>query len=173
MRRRAIPIVALLTGALLGAGCAENAILELDLVAPPSSAAETVLNVQLLSTEEAVAAPENLGSPVQRFVLDAEPTQISVVASGDDIARPLYVGVWTCADMACAAADDPQAPTRLFRLERAFYLGQYTHLDLDLRREPLTGVVEISRCRVQGCGVADGDYCYADPDGTARHFCER
>ena len=162
--RRALPWLL-----LLATGCAENAILELDIV-PPEAGTATLLNVQVLSSDEELDAPQDLGSGTERFVLGNDPTHLHVVADGPEIERPLLIGVWTCAGETCS--DEEQGPTQLLRVERAFYLGEYTHLDLNLRGRPLTGVVEVSRCAVQGCGIADTSYCW-DDGGVQRHYCER
>ncbi|MFK7991546.1 MAG: hypothetical protein AB8I08_36355 [Sandaracinaceae bacterium] len=151
-------------------GCAENAILELDII-PAEDMGVLDIDVSARTTPLSFDdAAGGFGTSVDRIQLGVgEPPHISVTAEGEEITSPLYIGVGVCPEGAMQCL-----PTRVFRVERAFYLGQYTHLDLDLRRGPPTGagIEEISRCLVQGCGSSESDYCYDDAD-TRRHFCDR
>ncbi len=167
-------VTSLALSALLFSGCAENAILELDIIAPDGSSG--VLHVRLLSTTEATsfeeATTEGLSSDVIEIPLQVadEPPHVRLIAHAEEIEQPLYIGFGICAPDA-----EQCLPSRVFRVERAFYLGQYTHLDIDLRDAPIIGteVEAIPLCQVQGCGRSEGNYCYEDPALGARHFCDR
>ena len=57
------------------------------------------------------------------------------------------------------------------RIERAFYVGQFTELDLQLPAlgDPLR---EVSVCEVRGCGDGTAFTCELDFD-PPRHYCAR
>lgn len=176
MRRAAIAHGLILLS-VLAVGCAENAILELELQFPPQTAASgQYVVIQALSSETALTPGMSLGSETTPFTLAEETIgRMSLVASGAEITQPLYVGVRFCVDRDCLATGDPQEPDQLFRLERAFYLGAYSSVTIDLRGGPTPGLTEVGRCEVHGCFMGSrpvAGSCLVNEDGTEVHFCE-
>ncbi len=158
--------------ALGGAGCAQNAILE--------------LTVQIRSDGNGLYAFTQV-RPATRFPFEAEwrssddPDGVALASTevedrlSVEVEEPpgqVNVRIRFCSDPRCASADDVMAPEHRTTLESAFYLGEYTYYTLVVPRIP-DGESEIQRvgkCEIIGCTAGDptSDYCRAD----GRHFCE-
>lgn len=155
-------------------GCADNAILEVDLElpaatagTPPRYAFVQSLSASTISFEGAWAGAD----AGDGFLLGAAPTtqHVSFVAEGDTIGRPLGLRVRFCADRVCGALADVDAPEARYVIARAFYRGQRTRLTLTPVPSTSPVTTEIDRCAVRGCSNgAAATYCFAD----GRHFCE-
>ena len=177
--RRARARIGARLGALLAlalAGCAENAILELELQLPlDSEVAASFVSLEFDSREP----PPIYTSPPETLPLSEERTRrVSVIASGEQIERPLFVRARFCRSQDCSAIEDnpvdpvtmePTMPGHEVRYERAFYLGQRTRHSLDLRAAPRDGRSDVDVCEVEGC--FEGNLLTWCEDG--HHLCER
>lgn len=175
--------------ALLGGGCASDAILELEVFLP---AMDTTARVMTITRGARSADPEDetgqLDLDLQEF---ARPEAVSVVDDAGGVDRALFLTFTACLARPCARSDD----TRVVEIERPFYAGRRTHLTLCVTRAgscgeecvdsecaaalredrgaiAVFGEHRVDRCQVRGC--VDGEsrvpdaYCRADGD----HFCQ-
>ncbi|MEZ4338251.1 MAG: hypothetical protein R3B82_16645 [Sandaracinaceae bacterium] len=133
--------------------CAQNAIFEVTFLVPApeeTGVADATVAVLDFRASPSTTPPRGLGNDVgtATLTLGGEPMQtVSVVASGDDLATPLWVGVTYCrATTGCLV---PEGQHAWVRYERAFYLGRYTQHEVAL--PPSGEVIEVDRCRVYGC----------------------
>lgn len=168
MRRAAAAALALLV-----AGCADNAILEVDLELPATSASTPrYAFVQSLSASTIDFGGAWAGADAtEGFLLTSAPStqHVSFVTDGDAIGRPLGIRVRFCTDRVCGALADVDAPEARYVVDRAFYRGQRTRLTLSPVPETAPTTTEIGKCEVRGCSNgAAATYCFAD----GRHFCE-
>ena len=156
---------------LVLAGCADNAVLELDLGLPPESldGLHRFAFVQARSGAEPFDEPWGGSDPVEGFMLGFDPHResVSVVADDASIEDPLRIKVRYCFTARCSSLSDADAPQAEIEIERAFYVAERTFLTLDLTGENESITVE--KCRVRGCiGGTVSTFCRGD--GT--HFCE-
>ncbi|MCB9596420.1 MAG: hypothetical protein H6719_27100 [Sandaracinaceae bacterium] len=145
--------------ALLLAGCAQNAILELTFEVPTADAAgvagATVAVLEFRSDASTVPPSGVLGTDMPSATLLLPPggpvTQVvSVVAPGDAVETPLWVGVHYCArEAGCLGADFNPMNQSWVRYERAFYVGEYTEHGLPL--PAAMERVDVDACLVYGC----------------------
>ncbi|HHH30471.1 MAG TPA: hypothetical protein ENK57_19310 [Polyangiaceae bacterium] len=174
---------------LLGtAGCARNAILEVEITLPPRAGEAQYALIEL--------NPDELGDmpfevqwaavPLEPLALGDAPvsTSVSVIAegyAGDALLRIRFCRSPDCAEI--LPPSDPQQEVR-YRIERPFYTGARTRVNLMVplpspapaprgcvevvTSEP-TYLCTVERCAVQGCASGDvvSNYCIAD-----RHYCE-
>ncbi len=167
------------------AGCADNALLEVELTLPPATACERFARVEAISVPpsqaveftadwgagaQVVAAP--LGAPDAR-------TAVSLEASGDKIERTVLIRARLCAQPACdgpvadGCSGDAFARALFVAVERGFYAGEYTQIAIDLAAAKASpqqsDVVVFGRCDVAGCAQgAAASYCFEG----GQHFCE-
>lgn len=157
--------------AVLLAGCADNAVLELDLGLPPESfdGINRFAFVQARSGLEPFDEPWGGTDPVDGFRLGLEPhrEELSIVAEEGAIAEPLRIKIRYCFASRCTALSDAEAPQAEIEIERAFYEASRTFLTLDVTG--MDEAIAIEKCRVRGCiGGSVSTFCRGD--GT--HFCE-
>lgn len=166
--------------ALALVGCAENAVLEVELTLPaqPATGAPLFAYVQarsavVVSFEEAWAGTDAVEGRALEDGVSALP--FSVVAGGASFARQLGIRVRFCASRDCTGLGDDRAPEVRYRVERAFYQGQRTRLALVIDpvppAPPATGapIDEIDKCEVEGCtSGSTSTYCFMN----GHHFCE-
>ena len=158
--------------ALLAWGCAENAILELEVTVPTAAAAgypdatQVILGFQSSTATDpsALSARPAEQRTIDLPTADAAIQPIAVEASGLELEQALFVSVRYCA-VPCG-----EVPPLWIRYERAFYLGEYTEHRVAL---PVAGddVLDVGTCEVRGCfpgTPTTTGFCY---DGTERHFC--
>lgn len=162
--------------ALVLVGCAENAILELDVALPSAADACGATQVAV----EARIPPEGScffdqdwfdGDTAVLTLAEAPSTEeVSVVADGEDVTRPLCVRIRPCATEECPPPDLAIGARAEITIERAFYVGQYTRIELDPIDLCASTASTVDRCAVEGCagGAPHDDYC--TPEG--RHLCE-
>lgn len=175
--RRCAPVVLALTLAT-AAGCAENAILEveLDVPAQPSTEPPLYAFVQIRDEgwrfEEGWAAAardwEGVALGPDRQVLD-----YSAIA-GEDALPSLHVKVRFCLDPACSRHDEEMDPALWYRLETPFYSSKRTYWRASVPSIPVdvpTAPRVVDRCEIGGCfDVPPDTTSYCRSDGT--HFCE-
>lgn len=180
MSRCILALVALLALA----GCAENAILELTVELPDAATAgapgATFALVQVaVGRSDDPRSLFRVGSTSDAsFALSSAPSteRMSVVAGGADLTEPLTVRVVYCRERGCLPRDEDRVA--YFEIERAFYQGRYTQVDLlvltalSTLADPAT-VTRIERCDVEGCREGNPTtWCEVTlPD--APHFCEQ
>lgn len=181
------PAIAILL-ALLAAGCARNAIFELELELPAAPPGEDLF---VLAQASDVLAFDDDWSGVEgvqlgplaasctradpppvcedRQVLDPECSATVSVVSGGDAAEPLRLRVRFCRSSGCELPEDAAAPEARVTVERAFYQGRYTQARLCLDEVPPGPLdVDVARCDVRCREGTAAMQCRAD--GT--HFCE-
>ncbi len=149
---------------LLG-GCTHAGILELEVELPAASGdvRYAVVDARSLGTSF-----EDEGE-VASFPLGA-PAALSVVAGAEAQELPLEIRVRFCASAECEA--EPAPPEVRVVIERAFYSGAHTFVNLRIDAVPSGSLVlpQIDACEVRGCTPSTGaSYCLAD--GT--HICEQ
>lgn len=179
---------------LVLSGCAQNAVLELTLVLPSPSA------VGAPSAENAFVrfrSGDNPAEPTRGFALGADlelqiPLSSSTTSTTstasvviDDPARmtePLWIQVQYCESPTCSSlADDMSARVAYVRIERGFYQGVYTSVQVELPSDaPWAGPMdpptplEIGKCDVAGEGCFEGTFSgnCRTLSGTETHVCE-
>lgn len=171
-------LVALVVVALApSAGCARNAILEVEVELPPSPEERYAL---FQIRHELDFALSWGGEPRPGHRLEASGTNLARISvESEDESLDLHVKVRYCEDAGCGApADDEStgAPASWFVVEQPFYVGHRTFWRERIeavppRLEPgeRPDVVVIDRCRIEGCtGGTPSTFCRLD--GT--HRCE-
>jgi hypothetical protein len=167
--------------ATLLAGCAENAVLQLEVPLPAAFVQDSgrieyaVVQARRGPTDYDVAWLDEATDPIplgdRPFV-----QRVDLVAEGETIGAPLAIKVVYCQQAeGCGRDTGGFEVSRWYRIERAFYTGAYTQLRLPMEAVPIEDSTEaevFGRCQVGGCG--------SDPDSTApqrgcidgRHLCE-
>lgn len=157
------------------AGCADNAILELEVDLPASPMGEeTYAFIQVRTDELGFDVPWSGADPVDGFLLGpTRSTQpISIVAAPRDYDRNVRVRATFCSQPRCDGFGDDIAPERRLEIEHPFYSTRRTAATWRIEDVPADTVETpdlIQRCEVAGC--RDGttrEHCRRD--GT--HFCE-
>ncbi len=169
---------ALALAIVLVTGCAENAILEVELMLPPASGAVRHVFVQTRSGEAEFEATWSGSGSVDGIVLaDGAPSRSVVSVEADDGAEldaPLSLKIRYCTTERCTEVADSDAQEVWVSVERAFYEGRYTQLEVELPAvgacsPPCATELSFTKCQVRGCRAGD-TVMYCDRDG--RHFCE-
>lgn len=162
--------------ALVASGCAEDGILELDLVLPSAADAcgATQVGVEARIPPEGSCFFDQEWLDGDHAVLALEPIEVrhrvSVVATAEDVARPLCLRVRACNADACPPPEVTIGVRAEIAIERAFYLGQYTALELgpiDLCADSRT---DVGKCEVEGCAAGAPRDTFCTSEG--RHLCE-
>ena len=181
MRLSRLLLVALLAPVL--GSCADDAILELELLLPPIPADfRGYAYLETLSADHVDASDferEWAGGAIEDgFTLGSmgSTEDVSVVATGPSIARMLGVRVRFCFDSRCAAPQDRAVPREArWIFERAFYGARRVHYRLAIDAVPDAepgAPVMVSRCQIgHGCrggsSITDPSFCVGE-----RHDCE-
>lgn len=179
-----------MTGALLLAGCGQNAFLELEIDLPPNAFAmkgDRYANVRIVSGQVPFDQDWQIDTPLPAPKLDpSAPTKlpISVEGSSSSETVPVRVKVRFCKSADCTMIGDDQAPEVRLEIERAFYLGKRTSYTWTIGCVPnVAGQTDappacdvpqdtattVPKCKVAGCrtGSPTSGYCVGD-----KHFCE-
>lgn len=154
------------------AGCAENAILEIELTLPSLTLACGAGRAAI----EARIPPEGSCFFDQEWldgdsaVIALEPSErahvISVLARGADVTRPLCLRVRGCPTETCPPPEVTIGPRAEIEIERPFFVGRYTRVAL--------GAIELcadSTRVVPPCEVTCAD-APASCDPASPHPCE-
>ncbi|MDQ3036232.1 MAG: hypothetical protein M3Y87_27775 [Myxococcota bacterium] len=164
--------------ALALAGCAQNAVLELQLMLPARDALVTAPIFALVQVRRADAHPFEVDwqpqADAQAVELGDAPARVQLSVIGRDPTIDLHVKVRFCGDPDCDGIDDADAPERWFAIEHPFYVGRRTAWAACVEDIPAarpSAPIEVERCEIHGC-TAGGATSYCDPDGTGPHFCE-
>ncbi len=174
MRRYPLHLSLLLL-VLGGAGCAQNASLEITLNLPqgPSDGSTVYVLTQPRAAAENPFADEWRGDDLPAVELDPMTDiqdHISVLSTDDT--TDLNIKVRFCANPNCTDIADDMAPERWFQLEHPFYIGARTFWTADITEIPTmrdSSPTIVGMCAIRGC--VDGDsssYCRTD----GRHLCE-
>lgn len=166
--------LACVTLAALG-GCAQNAVLELQLMLPAST--DAIPYFALVQVRRGADNPFEVdwaGSDIDAVALANQPqrVQVSVVSSAPD--TDVHLKIRFCRAPGCDAIDDASAPELWFALEHPFYLGRRTAWAACIEQVPPPGPperpVRVDRCQIRGCiaGGSAATYCTA----SGAHFCE-
>jgi hypothetical protein len=161
-------------------GCADNAILEVELDLPAANADTRYAVVQGRSGEVDFDATWAGGGVIDGLELSNETMLVGIEADdGGEIDAPLALRIRYCIDPACGDARDGEAQEIQVTVERAFYEGEYTLLRAEAL--PLPDVIDcttggcapervmVEKCRIEGCR-AGMTINWCNSDGL--HFCE-
>jgi hypothetical protein len=181
---------------LCSLGCADEAILELEITYPPQTEGAAYALIEARDSAHPFAAnwhPSDLEN--RPFQLGSEATTERVSILSDRTYEKLRIKVIFCPDENCTERHD-SAPKAWFELESPFYIGEVTqwsfrflnlptlartHPCPTLRAETEDPACEdsdrdvdwliVDQCRIGGCtnGSERGLFCRMDSD---RHFCE-
>lgn len=181
--RRQLAIGALVTSCVVAHGCAQTAVLELEIDLPVSPDGEPLFAV-VFAGESALLdnGPESVAVGLPLSCERAEPrprcddrtlspecsATVSIVGRETHLEEPLPVHIRFCDDPVCAG-EEPRGSHRI-EVERAFYLGRYTQARTCIDEIP-DGMAEpqrIERCDVRCREGTATMSCRLD--GT--HFCE-
>lgn len=165
--------------ALAVVGCAENAILEIELDLPAANADTRFAVVQGRSGEVDFGDTWAGGGVIEGLELTRERVLVGIEADdGDEIDAPLALRIRYCIDPVCGDARDGEAQEIQVTIERAFYQGEYTLLRADALPLPVVmdctagcapAPVMIEKCRIEGCRAGTTtNWCNSD----GLHFCE-
>ena len=165
-------------------GCADNAILELEVRLPanPHEGRETFALIQVRRATSGFETPWIGDIPVRGFPLGNMPRteQISVVAEPDSYTHDIRGRMKFCGNDTCTALGvpsdgipgDDMAPEAHLEVEHPFYSLKRTSVSWPVDTVPPDSLspplLMISRCQVAGCIDITTNYCRAD--GT--HFCD-
>ena len=167
--------VCVIAAAMLGAGCAQNAALEvrLDLPAGPTDGTTTYVLTQPRRAAENPFMDEWRGDDLTAIELSpGERLEDHISVLSDDDATDLHIKVRFCSSPSCTAIEDDMAPEHWYKLDHPFYIGARTFWSVTIDSIPIdrdTTAAEVDRCQIRGC--VDGDlssYCRVD----GRHLCE-
>lgn len=188
------------------AGCAtETSILELEVQLVQEGLSDVGVTVHAAPDGDAIEAAgigPRTGNRTPGAPRSSAAIEVSVIASGADVERPLRIEVEVCPDRrggCCpAAGPDCAAPDRhraVVRVERAFYVGERTRLTLCVAPAAGPGVgllvgrdpvplleggcapelaLDVGRCAVQGCLEGD-DQTHSfcrELTDPTTHYCE-
>lgn len=169
----------------------ENAFLEVNLELPsdPRATGEQGSRFAVVRVQTAdVSFDENWESsdamPAVPLTASAKSElRFSVEGLPETETKAIRIKVRFCGDESCTDLRDDRAPEVRYEVERAFYLGKSTSLELSIPCIPNVDgetdpppacaivnqeIIDIEKCDVAGCreGVTSS-YCVAD-----KHFCE-
>lgn len=150
-------------------GCAQNAILEIEMTLPPADQVGGMTRAVIGFQLSGAATPATVTPDQQEFLLPPagdSVQRLSIVASGGDVELPLWLSVRYC-DTECGFGEAP----RLIRYERAFYVGEFTQHELTLPL-PTDEDVAVGTCEVFGCLGDTMPTSGACVYGEGRHACE-
>ena len=157
------------------AGCAQSAVLELQLMLPMQAGSARFARVQVRRAEGHPFELEWLGQDVEAIELGAEPSRAQISVVSPDSQTDVHIKVRFCVSPSCDAFEDDMAPELWYRVERPFYLGRRTSwatcIDAIPTALPLTPI-EVGRCEVRGCARSAGSTTNCGSMGTGAHFCE-
>jgi hypothetical protein len=176
-----------LTASVL-AGCAQNAVLELELDLPKNPGVTPVRYAVVRVVSGSVPFDQDWqgDDALPPFALDPNATSaqhVSLDGSSEVEGAPVRVKVRFCRDPACSALGDDTAPEVRLQIDRAFYAGKRTsytwsiacvpnvagQTDTPTCAIPQRAETDVTKCEVGGCrtGVTHS-YCVGD-----KHFCEQ
>jgi hypothetical protein len=179
--RRALLAVFLLLG-----GCAENAVLELQVQIPPAPdpSTETYAQVQVRRADATGFDVSWTGDDPQGVQLGQDAAWVCTSVDSHDATIDLDVRVRFCGSPACDALGDDSAPEVRYHLEHPFYIGHHTYWSAQIAAVPectTDADCALGRCVDGRCGCeTDADCCPAgdcstcggDPSGTPCPVCE-
>ncbi len=173
-----------MVGIALMTGCADNAVFDLEITLPPSSAPTTIeLDVRPGGTEgfDVDWAPTS-AFPTARFELAGDrPTRVLESIVAESIEQDALVRIRFCPPAGCAGLAGDAAPVTCLRFERPFHRGVRSIYRSTLGEEPPPPAPgqfcsqpprTVTRCEV-GCG--DGDWHDVPTNGfciEGAHVCD-
>lgn len=169
MRRAAIAALALLL-----ASCAQNAVLELQLMLPPQGAGPQLY--ALVQVRRAADHPFDVewrGEEIDAVELSGEETRVQISVIGRDPEVDLHVKVRFCRVPSCDDLGDP-VPEVWYAIEHPFYVGRRTAWAacVPLATDRPTAPIVVDRCEIHGCVRGMGSTSYCEGAGSGAHFCE-
>lgn len=149
----------------------ENAILEVDLVLPPNSTRAEPLYavVQAEPGNPDFFVPWTAEPATFEMPREESAVRFSLVS---ELAHPaIGVKIRYCEDPRCAIAIDDRAPEVHVRIERPFYLREYSSIALRFTDiPPAFETLDVGKCRIRACTEDERPtYC----DATDVHVCEQ
>ncbi len=178
MSERARACLAVVLTALVAvstSGCAQNAVLDMQLMLPSAGGSATRFAiVQVRRPEGHEFDDEWLGDDVDAFELGDRPTLAQLSVDTTDPITDLRVKVLFCETRTCDALADARPPQLWFELERPMYLGRRTAWAACIVSIP-SGTPEmatrVDRCQVHGC-IEGTPPSWCAGGSTDRHYCE-
>lgn len=161
--RRGLVIAAL----LLASGCAQNAVLELQLELPPAPDAsqQWFAQVQVRRAESSGFDATWMGDDLPGIELGAASSWACTSVESHDATLDLNVRVRFCKSPRCDMLGDDTAPERRFHIEHPFYLGRHTYWSAVIDEVPectTDADCALGRCIGNRCGCStDADCCPA------------
>jgi hypothetical protein len=174
-RVRSLRVTSACLFALALGGCAQTAVLELQVMVPARDPAATEPVYAFVQVRQAATNPFedswlDQGDAAEVPLRD-EPTRIQLSVIGRDPDTDLHVKVRFCEHPRCMGFEDRNAE-RWFSLQHPFYLGRRTAWATCIETIPTSrpaAPFEVERCQIHGCAVGSAtNYC----DEGGAHFCE-
>jgi hypothetical protein len=167
---------AVVLSSLTAPACAQNAVLDVQLMLPPTSAASPTRYalVQVRRSAGHDFEDEWLGDDADPFELSEEPTLAQLSVDTTEPATDLRVKVLFCETRTCDSLADARAPQAWFELEQPLYLGRRTAWAACLSAIPMgvpTAATSVSRCEIHGC-IAGAPPTWCSTGSPTRHYCE-
>lgn len=160
MRARAC----LVAVALLGVGCAQNAILELQIQLPAAPTGDTwFAQTQVRNADGHPFSIPWMGGDIESVPLEASPKWDCLSVESGNEAADLHVRVRFCRSADCLDLDDGTRRERWYRLEHPFYIGRRTYHQIQIDSVPLCD----SGGGIDMCGsigVCDANVCQCTTD---------
>ena len=171
---RALAAIPGLLGLLVVAsGCAQNAILELEIDLPQRPSDTPIFAFVQARRGDTHPFESDWGGddlPAVELLPDQRhTTTMSLIADEDGFDAHLKVRF--CGSPKCTDIADGRAPARWYRIEHPFYVGERTFWQVSIAAVPTTpdgALEEVDRCAIRGCIEGTlSSYC----DAAGRHFC--
>lgn len=161
--------------ALAFAGCARNAVLEIDVDLPPG-ATDRYAVVQFETGDVAFDSVWRRPDEYAGTALTAERQTVSYSVISESADTHVRMKVSFCTTPDCSGIEDSidRVPAVWFDLPRSLYIGQRTRWTAvidTLPIDPPTMPIAVDRCDIEGCIDATGStttFCRLD----GRHYCE-
>ena len=161
------------------AGCARNAVFEVDLTIPPQTPGEPLFALVQVENGSVLFEDDWQSGSREGIPLTGSTQTLHYSIVTEDPTTVVQLKVRFCVSSFCDSlpADDPaRGRTVGYRFERAFYVGERTRWRGTIATLPdpaggtPTAPIEIGRCEVEGCiqGAGATSFCRL----SGEHFCE-
>jgi len=156
--------------ALLGSGCAQNAMFELQVQLPANPPGETwFAQIQVRDQNGHSFSIPWMGGDVPTVALGSEARWDCISVESLDPTVSLHVRVRFCHSEDCLDLEDGDPPERLYSFEAPFYIGSRTYYRVTVPRIP--SCTSSLDCAVGVC-IEDRCGCSIDADCGGEFRCE-
>lgn len=163
--------------AVPAAGCARNAVLEVELTVPgqPATGPARYAVAQFEAAPQPFEADWRGSNDHPGRPLDGGPQTLAYSVVSEDASTVVQMKVLFCTTPDCSALEDApdRVPSLWYRLERSLYIGERTRWDVTVDavpQDPASDVIEVDKCAVEGCIRATGETSFCRLSGE--HYCE-